>query len=210
MKMHSSALLILAGAWTIAAAPALPEPGRLYDQGIRLTQEGKLPAARRTLETLVNTYPKSVEAADAQNAIDALLLFEDGQARLRAGKYGTASVAFQTLIAVYPESPLVPRASEAMTTSERLEQEQTKTLIVRSLKFDHVQPVKVQDILQRFEEREIELGLEKTCNPKMLEEAKSALTELLSERGVRNPRVRVTTRELPPRSVEVAFRVEKD
>src|SRR5579863_9944177 len=124
MKMRYGALLILAGAW-IAAGAAMPDPGRLYDQGIKLTQEGKLPAARRTLEALVNTFPKSVEAVGAQNAIDAVLLYEDGQARLRSGRYGTASVAFQTLIAVYPESPLVPRAVEAKAAAERLEQEQS-------------------------------------------------------------------------------------
>jgi outer membrane protein assembly factor BamD (BamD/ComL family) len=55
---------------------------------------------------------------EARYATEAALLFEDGQARLQAGKYGTAKLAFQALISVYPESPLVDRAREAMRKSE--------------------------------------------------------------------------------------------
>jgi outer membrane protein assembly factor BamD (BamD/ComL family) len=211
MKKYCSLLLLLVGASTFAAEPAPPDPKeRLYDRGIKLTEEGKLPAARRALETLLNTYPKSVEATEAQNAIDALLLFGDGQARLRAGKYGTARLAFQTLIAVYPESPLVPRATDAMQESERLEQVQSNQRIVRSLRFESMPVVTVEQILQRFQDREIDLAVEKPANARMLEEARTALTELLAERGVVNPRIQVSTREIPPRSLEVTFRASKD
>ena len=53
---------------------------------------------------------------------DDLLLFQDGMERLKAGKYGTASLAFHALLSVYPESTLADRAREAMQTADRLEQ----------------------------------------------------------------------------------------
>jgi outer membrane protein assembly factor BamD (BamD/ComL family) len=216
MKMRYSLILILAGAGAIAAdsvvANSAPPDSRtiLYDRGIKLTEAGKLPAARRTLETLVNTWPKSVEATEAKYAIDAMLLFEDGQARLRAGKYGTAGLAFRTLLAVYPESPLVPRAADAMSTAERLDQAQSNTRTVRSLRFENVGGVKIQDILQRWEEREIELGVEKPCTTRMLEAAKAVLGQFLAEKGFGNARVEVNARDLAPRSVEITFRVVKN
>jgi hypothetical protein len=207
MKIPYGSLLLLVGACAFAAEPAPLDPARrLYDSGVKLAEDGKLPAARRTLSTLVNTYPKSVEAAGAQNAIDATLLFEDGEARLLAGKYGTAGLAFQTLVAVYPESPLAPRAAEAARSAEALEQSQSKAPIVRSLNFRDMPAVSVEEILQRFQEREIELGVEQPYDAKVVERAKTALTELLEEKGVANPRVQVSTREIPPRSIEVTFR----
>jgi len=211
MRISHSLLLLLVAACAFAAESVPPDPSSaLYSRGVKLAEDGKLPAARRTLGTLVNTYPKSAEAAEAQNAIDAMLLFEDGQARLLAGKYGTARLAFQTLIAVYPESPLVPRAAEAARSAEELEQSQSKAPIVRSLRFENMQGVKVQDILQRFQEREIDLEVEKAYDAKVVEQAKTVLTEFLAERGVANPRVQVSTREIPPRSVEITFRAGKD
>ena len=211
MKMLHTVLPLLAGVFLFAADSVPPDAaGLLYNQGAKLAEEGRFGAARLTLQTLVNTYPKSAQAAGARNAIEATLLFEDGQQRLLAGKYGTARLAFQTLISVYPESPLVKQAAERMRTSEKLEQAQSSAPIVRSLRFENTEGVEVQDILQRFEEREIELGVEKPYDARMLEEAKAALTELLRERGVANARVKVDTRAMAPRSIEITFRASKD
>jgi hypothetical protein len=182
MKMHYSLILLLVGAWTIAADPARPD---------------------------VSGYRKNVEV-NARNETDATLLFEDGQARLRSGKYGTAALAFQTLIAVYPESRLVARATDAMRTAERLEEAQSNTRTVRSLRFENLPGIRIQDVLQRFEEREIELAVEKPCNDRTLAQAKVVLTDFLAESGMPHPRVELSTRELPPRSVEIIFRITQD
>ena len=100
---------------TVLCADTSIDPARqLYDMGMRQTAEGKLDAARATLQSLVNAYPKDPLALDAKGAIDATLLFEEGQTRVKAGKYETARVAFETLIAVYPENPLAARAKSAI------------------------------------------------------------------------------------------------
>jgi len=182
MKLLFSLALLLVGAWTIAADPALPD---------------------------AHARSKNLEPMPARNEIDAMLLFEDGQARLRAGKYGTAAVTFQTLIAVYPESPLVARATEALRSSEALEQAQSNSRIVRSIRFESLKGVRIHEVLERFNEREIELAVEKPATVRTMEEAKTALRELLSERGVENPRVEVESREIPPRSLEIVFRVAR-
>jgi len=160
--------------------------------------DSALPAARARI--------KGPEATLSRNEIEPRLLFEDGQERLRTGRYGTAAVTFRTLIAVYPESPLVPSAAKALRHAEELEQVQSNTRIVRSLRFENMAAVEVEEIRQRFEEREIDLELEKPCTDKTLAEAKAVLAELLSERGLTALRVEVHTRELAPRSVEVTFR----
>jgi hypothetical protein len=80
--------------------------------GIRQTAEGKLADARATLQTWSIPIPQDPLALQAKGAIDATLLFEEGQARTKAGKYETARVAFETLIAVYPENPAGRRTPE--------------------------------------------------------------------------------------------------
>ncbi|MBZ5625353.1 MAG: tetratricopeptide repeat protein [Acidobacteriia bacterium] len=208
MRMISS-LLLLWGAVFAFAASTSPDPAEiLYERGVKMAEQGRFHAARLAFSTLVNTYPKSPQASEAQYTINATLLFEDGQARLIAGKYGTARLAFQTLIVVYPESPLVKQAADRMRMAERLEQAQSIGPTVRSLRFENTDPVKVDDIRQRLQEREIELDVEKAYDAKMVEEARRVLTELLAERGVANPRVEVSIREIPPRSVDVAFQVK--
>jgi len=206
MKMLYSLLLAAAGLLAADSVPPDPE-GILYTRAVKMMEEGRYAAARLTFQTLAQTYPRSAEAGEAQSALDAMLLFEDGQARLLAGKYGTAQLAFRTLVSVYPESPLVERSMAAMRESERLEEAQSSAPTIRSLQFKNTHGVKVEDILQRFREREIELGVEQVCKPEVLGEAKAALTEFLVERGVANPRVEVSNREVSPRSIEVTFRV---
>jgi len=153
---------------------------------------------------------KSEETALARDDADATELFEDGQTRLRAGKYGTATLAFQTLLAVYPESPLAARAAAAMKTAEDLEQAQSNTRILRSLRFENLPGVTVQAVLQRFSEHEIELAVEKPCTSRVLDDAKAVLQDFLAENGVVEPRVEVASRDLPPRSLEITFRLAKN
>lgn len=152
---------------------------------------------------------QSREAEQAKQTLDAILLFEDGQARLHAGKYGTAALAFQTLIAVYPESPLVPQATEALRIAERREAQHLHARTLRSLRFENLTGVNEQEVLERFAEREIELAVQKSCDTRMVAQARSALTELLAERGMANAHVEIRTRDISRGGIEITFKVTK-
>ena len=101
---------LIAAALLYADAPVGESAREIYNTGIRQTAEGKLAEARTTLRGLVDVYPHDPLALEAKGAIDATLLFEEGQARVKTGKYDTARLAFETLIAVYPD--MMPRAEE--------------------------------------------------------------------------------------------------
>jgi len=141
-------------------------------------------------------------------AADDMLLFLDGQERLKAGKYGTARLAFHALISVYPESPLVEQAREAMLTAERREQRQEHAAMLRSIRFDNARQVSAEEILDRFREREVGLAVEERCHRSDLDEAKSVLAELLAERGVAHPRVKVAVHRHRARSVDLTFHMK--
>ena len=147
-------------------------------------------------------------APPAPHAADAMALFEDGQERLKAGRYGTARLAFHALISVYPESPLVGQAREAMLTAERMEQRQERTALVRSIRFQKFPHLSPEEILVRFREREVGLAVEERCHRRDVDEATSVLAELLAERGVAHPRVKVAVRRHRARSVDVTFHLK--
>ena len=169
-----------------------------------------------TASVLLLLGPACAFAADSINrettslcdTINATVLYENAQQRLKAGKYGTASVTFRTLISVYPESPLATQAAEGLRMAEEMEA-QSGGPVIRSLRFEHVQPLRRQDVLERFEEREAGLGVERHYDLKAVEEAKTILAELLAERGVTKAKVRVHAREIAPHGVEVTLRVGK-
>src|SRR5262249_48189978 len=117
--------------------------------------------------------------------IDARLLFDEGQKLWHTGRYGAARVTFETLIAVYPESCLVKQAREAIAAEQQIEDQAP---VVRSLEF-RVKRVHTDEILKRFNEREVGLCVETRYDPRDVEQAKTVLTALLIERGVHNPRV---------------------
>jgi len=143
-------------------------------------------------------------------ADDALLLFQDGQARLQAGKFGTARLAFETLIAVYPESPLVSQAQEAIRTVDEMEQAQDTSPIIRSVNYVGFKKVTMAQIQQRLREREVKCAVEQRYDARDIEEARVALTEFLAEKGVRNFHVTADMENIPPRSAEITFRCIKD
>ena len=141
------------------------------------------------------------------NDPDARELFEDGQARLRAGHYGRASVTFATLIAVYPESCLVKQARQAMRSADQ--QAALQEPVVRSIRYRTDAHLPVSAIRERFREREVGLCVQTRYDPRDLEYAKTVLTELLIEKGVKQPRVSAEVKPAGPRSVIVAFTAGK-
>lgn len=117
-------MVLLAGALLaggMAMAQARPD-GALYEQGLRQIEGGQFERARLSLQTLLNVYPSSPLRDPARTAIrtswiregmanpDAMLLFQEGQTRLSAGRHDAARLAFQTLINLYPSSEYAVKA----------------------------------------------------------------------------------------------------
>jgi tetratricopeptide (TPR) repeat protein len=198
---------LLAAAMLHADTPAVSPARQLYDSGIRQTADGKLADARATLRDLMDRYPKDPLALQAKGAIDATLLFEEGQARVKAGRYETGIVAYETLIAVYPENPLAARAQSAIAAIE--EKEKVSRPVVKSMEFRDVAAVPAEEIRAAMDAREVRLSVGKPCRSKDIEQAKAALEEILAERGVGHVRVEARTHAIPPDAVAVIFTVEK-
>jgi hypothetical protein len=83
------------------------------------------------------------------------------------------------------------------------------TVVVRSIKFDNFQQVSVEEILDRLNEREVRLALEKPYHPDDAKEARRCIAKLLAEKGHPDARIAITTKVIQPRSVEVQFRLVK-
>jgi tetratricopeptide (TPR) repeat protein len=201
------ALSLLAAALAFADLPGADAARRLYDTGMRQTEEGSFAAARQTLQSLVNAYPRDPLALQAKGAIDATLLFEEGQARTKAGKYETARLAFETLIAVYPENPLVKRAQaaiEAITGKEKANRP-----VVKALEFRDMGTVPAEDIRAGLEEREVRLSAGRPYRARDVEQARAAIGEILAAKGMDHVRIGVQTRAEAPHAVDVIFTAAK-
>lgn len=198
---------LLAAALLYADAPVSDSAREIYNAGLRQTAEGKLADARVTLRGLVDTYPHDPLALEAKGAIDATLLFEEGQTRVKTGKYETARLAFETLIAVYPENPLAPRAKSAIEAIA--EKERSSRPVVKSMEFRDVAAVPTEELRAALEAREVRLSVGQPCRSKDVQQAKTALEEILAEKGITHVRVEAQTHTVPPNAVAVVFTVEK-
>ncbi len=200
-------LLLFAAALLAADGPVADPAKQTYDVGMQLIEQGKLADARATLLGLIDSYPHDPMALPAKGAIDATLLFEEGQAHTKSGKYETARVAYETLMAVYPENPLAGRAKSALAGIE--EKEKLAHPVVKSLEFHDVASMDADQIRTAMEARELRLAVGKPCRSKDVEQAKAALSEILAEQGVEHVHVEARTRTVQPNSVAVSFIVEK-
>jgi hypothetical protein len=82
-------------------------------------------------------------------------------------------------------------------------------VVVRALKFEHFKDVPVQEIVERLNEREVRLEVEKPFHPDDAEEARRCIGELLAEKGRPNARIEIATKVVAPRKVEVHFKLLK-
>jgi hypothetical protein len=143
-------------------------------------------------------------AVRAKDEIGAIHLFEDGQAKLRDGRFGSATVTFRAVAQVYPESPLAKQAEAASRTAER-EEERTGGPTVRSITFQHIAPVTTREIQNRFQEREIGLAVDQTYRPEELDQARQAIGEVLAEKGAHGANVRADVQTLSNNRVKITF-----
>lgn len=206
MKLLSCWLfLLLSAACAYSGPPDSPET--LYRTAVRHERHGKLEQARMNLLWLTSYYAESPLATRARDEIGAIHLFQDGQARERDGRYGSATVTFRAVAQVYPESPLAKEAEAASRRAERKE-EQTGGPIVRSLTFRNTGPVTERQILDRFKEREVGIATDEPYRDEDLAVARKVLAELLAEKGVSNIDVRAEVRPLSGNRVKIEFVAE--
>ena len=187
-----------------AGPPETPET--LYRTAVRHEKRGKLEEARMNLLWLTSYYAESPWATRARDEIGAIHLFEDGQARVRDGRYGSATVTFRAVAQVYPESPLAKEAEAAGRKAER-KQEQTSGPTVRSLTFRNTGPVTPAEILDRFKEREVGIAVDQPYREEDVEQARKVLAELLAEKGVAAAAVSAEVRPVSSNRVKIEFRV---
>jgi hypothetical protein len=189
-----------------AAAYASPQasPEALYKTAVHHEKHGRLEEARQNILWLTNYYAESPLAARARDEIGAIHLFEDGQARVRDGRYGSATVTFRTVAQVYPESPLARQAEAAGRSAERRE-EQTAGPIVRSLTFRNTGPVTPGEILERLKEREVGLVVEQSLHPEDIDQAREVIVEIMAEKGIPNADVHAELRAASKNRVGIEF-----
>jgi hypothetical protein len=82
-------------------------------------------------------------------------------------------------------------------------------VVVRAIKFEHFKKAPVTEILDRLNEREVRLAVDKPYRPDDAEQARRYIAELLAEKGSPNARIEVATKVVAPRGVEVCFRLLK-
>ena len=190
--------------WASAAPPDSPE--ELYKTAVRHEKQGKLDEARMNLLWLASYYSDSPLATRARDEIGAIHLFQDGQARFKDGRYGSATVTFRTVAQVYPESPLAKQAEAASRDAERKE-ERTGGPVVRSLAFRNMAPLKPEEILNRFKEREVGLETEQPYRQEDIDQARKVIAEFLAEKGIHNADVRAEVRAVSRDRVKIEFSV---
>ncbi len=200
-------LSLFAAALLYADNPAATPASQLFHTGMQQIEQGNVAGGRATLANLLAVYPKDPLALQAKGAMDAADLLQEAQARLKAGKYDTARVAFRTLIAVYPESPLAARGKAALHGLEEKERSTART--VKAVEIRDVPNVPVEELRAAMDAREVRLSVGKPCHPKDVVQAKTALEEILVEKGLTNARVDAQTRAVSHDAVQVIFTFEK-
>ncbi len=204
MRKLSLLPLFLLGALCAYAAPQ-GSPESLYKSAVRHERRGNFEEARLNLLWLASYYSDSPLATRARDEIGALNLFEDGQARVRDGRYGSATVTFRAVAQVYPESPLAKQAEAASRIAERKEEQHAPGPIVRSLNFRNLSPLTRNQILDRFAEREVGLAAGQSYRPEDIDQARAAIAGLLAEKGVSGKDVRAQVQPASNNRVKIEF-----
>ena len=82
-------------------------------------------------------------------------------------------------------------------------------VLVRAIKFADFQGVTTEEILDRLNEREVRLCVEKPYRPEDAMAARDYIAQLLAEKGRPDARIEIATKIVSRRRVEVQFRLVK-
>ena len=137
------------------------------------------------------------------DSADVRSLFAQAQNYARDGRYGTARVALQTLVAVYPESCLVGVSRETIAALDQREGVRT----IHAVRFNGLRRVSAEEALDRFDAMETGLAADTRFQQESVDEATEILRDLLAQRGISNAHVTATTKSVAPGQVDVTFHV---
>jgi outer membrane protein assembly factor BamA len=79
--------------------------------------------------------------------------------------------------------------------------------VVRSIRFEHFKKVRQADIVNRLNEREVRLQVERPYHLEDAEQARRYIVQLLAEKGKPNARIEIATHAVAPHQVEVTFKL---
>lgn len=127
---------------------------------------------------------------------DAAKLYEEGQCRMREGRFEAAEFTFHTLMRVYPESPLTKQAESAMKSAAEAQRQFNVRLMVRRLDLRGL-GVSEADMQKLFRDREVRLAAGRAYDPRDVEQARLMLTGYLAAP------VRAEVRTAGPHEVDV-------
>ena len=89
-------------------------------------------------------------------------------------------------------------------------QSEVQTSVIRSIKLENFKGISMDDVRSRWKDRGIRVAVEEFYEPAQVESARRALQELLEEKGRKGVTVKADLRRIPPASVEVTFKAEKN
>ena len=89
-------------------------------------------------------------------------------------------------------------------------QPEVQTPVIRSVKFENFKGISTDQVLSRLKDRGVRVAVEQPYEPQQVDAARQVLKELLEEKGRQGSEVTSAVRQIPPRSVEVTFKLVKN
>jgi hypothetical protein len=136
-------------------------------------------------------------------------LFDEAQRYMREGRFDTGRCALETLIGVYPESPLAAQAKAAIRASYQAEKRQSVTLTVRNIEIRRL-GIPYEEIRRQFDAHEVALAKGRAYDPRDVEQARAVLADLVAEKGSPGARIRMEARAVRPHRVDIVFSLVKE
>jgi hypothetical protein len=150
----------------------------------------------------------AVALAFADTPDDARALYDDAQRYIREGRFDTARCVLETLISVYPESPLAAQAQNAIRASYQAEKRQSVLLTVRNIHWRHL-GITTDEIRRQFDAHEVALAKGRVYDPRDVEQARAALADILAGKGASGAAIKTEARAVRPHRVDIVFSLVK-
>src|SRR5262249_24774879 len=81
--------------------------------------------------------------------------------------------------------------------------------LIREVKYEGLKSATVSEVLEKFKDKKVGLGIETPFDPKKLQLAMSVLTDLLAEKGHQYANVQYEVKDVPPVSKVITFVIDE-